>query len=87
MNWRSSESGSHELGATATSRAVNVTANKDEVFALCAKHDAAISAIEVLPAGGTRVVLCNADDAALIRKAMKAKLIVGSVARTPWGQS
>ena len=71
-------------GEQPTSRAMNVTASQADVRALCERHKTSISAIEALPAGGTRLVLSNADDAAVMRKAFKSKLIVGDVARTPW---
>lgn len=65
------------------SRAINVNATQAEVSAMCAKHKAAISAIEVLPAGGTRVVLMNADDAATISRAFKTKILATDARRTP----
>ncbi|HEU0042966.1 hypothetical protein [Sphingomonas sp.] len=65
------------------SRAVNVNATPAEVSAMCNKHKATISAIEALPAGGTRVVLMNADDAAVITKAYAKKLLATDAARTP----
>ena len=65
------------------SRALNVNATQTEVTAMCAKHKATISAIEALPAGGTRVVMMNMDDAAVIAKAFKTKVMTGVVRRTP----
>ncbi len=66
------------------SRAMNVTANKAEVTAMCAKHSANISAIETLLSGGTRVVLNNGDDADTIRHAFRTKIISGPVVRSMW---
>lgn len=66
------------------SRAMNINAEQAEVIAKCAKHGAAISAIETLLSGGTRVVLMNADDAAVIRKSFASKLIKSPVTRTRW---
>lgn len=65
------------------SRALNVNATNAEVSAMCAKHKRTISAIESLPAGGTRVVLMNADDTAVISKAFAKKLLATDTARTP----
>lgn len=69
------------------SRAMNVDADQAEVIARCAKYNATISAIETLISGGTRVVLMNGDDAAVIRKAFGSKIITGLVTRTKWGGS
>lgn len=65
------------------SRAINVDATEAEVSAMCTKHKCTISAIEVLPAGGTRVVMMNADDAAVITRAFKKKVLGADVRRTP----
>lgn len=66
------------------SRAMNVTATKDEVTAMCAKHGARVTAIETLYSGGTRVVLSNIDEATIIRKAYNSQLIKGPVKRSLW---
>ncbi len=65
------------------SRAINVNATHDHVIAACAKRKVAISAIETLASGGTRVVLNNADDTAIMAKAYGSKVIRGVVTRTP----
>ena len=65
------------------SRALNIDATLDHVRASCTKHDAAISAIETLPGGCTRVVLCSADKAAIIKRLYKSQMIDTPVARTP----
>ena len=65
------------------SRALNVNATQDHVIATCAKRRVPISAIETLHSGGTRVVMNNADDTALIAKAYGAKIISTPVRRTP----
>lgn len=65
------------------SRAINVRATTDHVIATCAKRKVPISAIEALHSGGTRVVMQNADDAALIVRAYGSKVITGAVTRTP----
>ena len=66
------------------SRAMNVTATKTEVTAMCAKHAVGISAIETLLSGGTRVVLDNGDDADTIRHAFRTRIISGPVKRSLW---
>jgi hypothetical protein len=65
------------------SRALNLDAPQEHVLATCAKHDAAITQIETLVSGGTRVVLKNADDAAVIGRAYRNKQIDGIIVRTP----
>ena len=65
------------------SRAINIKATKDHVIATCAKRKVPISAIEALVSGGTRVVLNNPVDTAIIAKAYGSKVIAGAVARTP----
>lgn len=65
------------------SRAINVNATKDHVIATCAKRKVGISAIEGLQSGGTRVVMNNADDTAIIAKAYGSKVISGAVTRVP----
>ena len=65
------------------SRAINIDALQGDVLDMCAKHNAEISAIETLHSGGTRVVLKNGDDAAILVKAYGAKVLTGSVVRTP----
>lgn len=69
------------------SRAINVKTLRPEVEALCAKHKATISAIEALPRGaGTRVVLMNGDDAAVMRRAFGKNVIEGKVEREHWAR-
>ena len=65
------------------SRAININATRDHVVAACAKRRVSISAIETLQSGGTRVVLNNADDTAIMVKAYGSKVIRGAVTRTP----
>ena len=68
------------------SRAVNIDATVEEVVALSAEHNAAISAIEPLLPQGTRVVFVNADGAANVTRACGDRLIAGPVTRSAWGQ-
>jgi hypothetical protein len=65
------------------SRALNLDAPAEHVLEMCAKHKAAITQIERLVSGGTRVVLQNADSAAIIGRAYKGKVIAAAVKRTP----
>jgi hypothetical protein len=65
------------------SRAINVKATTDHVIATCAKRKVPISAIEALHSGGTRVVMNNAADTAIIAQAYGSKVITGVVMRTP----
>lgn len=64
------------------SRAVNLTATPEAVKALCLRHNANISTLEALPAGGCRVVLVTMADADMIRLKMKDKIISGTVVRS-----
>jgi hypothetical protein len=53
----------------------------------CLDKNVTISAIEDLISGGTRVVMMNGDDAAVIRRVYKSKLLSGPVVRTRWVRS
>ena len=70
--------------AAPVSRAMNVRVTQEQAIAMCAKHNAIISAIESLPSGGTRIVMMNVDDAAKIAKAFGSKVLTGTVERTGW---
>lgn len=63
------------------SRELFVTLNEGEVVARCLSANVAISAIEGLPAGGTRLVCMSNDAAEVMRKKLKAYLITGAVVR------
>jgi len=65
------------------SRAINLDATLAHVTDMCAKHSATISIIEPLQSGGTRVVLLNTHDAAVIARAYGAKVLTGTVERMP----
>ena len=65
------------------SRALNLDASLAHVTDRCAKHAATISVIEPLQSGGTRVVLLNAHDAAVISRAYGNKVLTGTVERMP----
>lgn len=63
------------------SRAINISLSQAEVTAHCTAAKAAISAIEVLPSGGTHVVLVTSDGADAVRARCKKHLIQGRVKR------
>ncbi|KKC25681.1 hypothetical protein [Sphingomonas sp. SRS2] len=65
------------------SRAINLDATLAHVTDMCAKHAAVISVIEPLQSGGTRVVLLNAHDTAVITRAYGNKVLTGAVQRMP----
>ena len=65
------------------SRALNLDAPKEHVLATCVKQKVAITQIEALVSGGTRIVLKNGDDAATIGRIYKSKVITGPVSRIP----
>lgn len=65
------------------SRAFCVKLPMPDVVALCAKHKTTTSVVEPLQSGGTRVVLVNSDDAAVMGRVFAGKLIAGNVVRTP----
>jgi len=66
------------------SRAINLNVSESDVTAMCARHKVVISAIESLQSGGTRVVLNNVDDTAVIAKAFRAHILTGAVSRIPY---
>ena len=66
------------------SRALNVVATVAEVRAAALKHDAAISAIEPIESGGTRVVFMNGADAERMRGVFGKRMLVGTITRTRW---
>ena len=68
------------------SRAININAPSSEIMATAAKLGVAISAIETLDSGGTRVILMNEEGAASVAKAYGKRIIEGDVTRTPWKQ-
>jgi len=63
------------------SRELFVSLDEGEVVARCLAADVSISAIERLPAGGTRLVCMSVFGAETMRKKLKGQLIVGAVAR------
>ena len=65
------------------SRAINVDLPRASVVAMCKKHAAAVSAVESLPDGATRVIMVNADGASTMRHAFRNKLLPDRAARFP----
>lgn len=66
------------------SRAMNVTLTEEKVTAMCLKSGISISAIEVLPSGGTHLVLNTPADADVMREQLSKSLIEGPVKRFPF---
>ncbi|MBH1999077.1 MAG: hypothetical protein I8H96_08025 [Sphingomonadaceae bacterium] len=64
------------------SRVINLNAAVSEVQTLCDRHKLAISTIEELTSGGTRVVMLNPDGAERMRVLMKGKMIDSPVVRS-----
>ena len=63
------------------SRALNLAMTKDEVVRHCRDKEIAISAIEALPDGGTRLVCMSNYGAEKIRSRLKARIIGDDVRR------
>jgi hypothetical protein len=63
------------------SRALNINVTEADITAACTSAGIAISAIERLVSGGTRVVFNNSVDAAAMKRTYKAKLLTGPVTR------
>jgi len=61
---------------------VNIDATPDVVTSLCEKLGIAISVIEPLQSGGTRVILNNMVDTEKVRREMKTKLLTGPTVRS-----
>lgn len=55
--------------------------SEQEVLALCASKKVAVSAIERLPSGGTRLVCCSSSGADIIRHKAKSKIIMAEQVR------
>ncbi|KQN89868.1 hypothetical protein ASE95_16530 [Sphingomonas sp. Leaf231] len=66
------------------SRALNVNATEAEVRSCAAAKGAAISAIEAILSGGTRVVFANGADAEVMRGVFVNRMIEGAVTRERW---
>jgi hypothetical protein len=64
------------------SRVVNVKATVEAVSSLCDKHGIAISTIEPLESGGTRVVLKSAEGTREFRRRMSSEAFEGPTTRS-----
>jgi hypothetical protein len=69
------------------SRVLNLKLNEGEVVAKCLAANVGISAIESLPAGGTRLVCMSVDGAAEMKRKLKSSLIGGDVTRSAFRPS
>ena len=63
------------------SRVLFLSLDEGDVVSRCNAAKVGISAIEQLPAGGTRVVCMSSDGAALLKKKLKSHLLPGNVPR------
>lgn len=63
------------------SRELFVTLDESDVVSRCLAEKVGISAIERLPAGGTRLVCMSVDGAAHMYRKLKSHLIHGTVER------
>ena len=63
------------------SRAFNLAMTEADVIKHCADKSIAISALEALPDGGTRLVCMSGTGAAQIRTGLKRRIIAGEVRR------
>ncbi|HKC03399.1 MAG TPA: hypothetical protein VKC17_08855 [Sphingomicrobium sp.] len=63
------------------SRAFNLSMTEADVIKHCADKSIAISVIEALPGGGTRLVTMNGHGAAQIQAKLKTRIIQGEVRR------
>jgi hypothetical protein len=63
------------------SRAFNLSMTEADVIKHCADKSIAVSVIEALPGGGTRLVTMNGHGAAQIQAKLKTRIIQGEVRR------
>jgi hypothetical protein len=63
------------------SRAFNLSMTEADVVKHCADKKIAVSVIEALPGGGTRLVTMNGHGAAQIQAKLKTRIIDGEVRR------
>lgn len=69
------------------SRAMNTSLTEARVRALCEKSGVAISALEILPSGGSRLVCMREEGAEEMRVLLKGNLIEGRVPRFAFQRS
>ena len=65
------------------SRAMFIQKDQDDVEKICAKAKIAISTLETLPAGGTRLVCLTSADADEARTAFGKSVMAGRQQRSP----
>lgn len=65
------------------SRAINVDAAAEAVTEICQRLGVAVSAMEPLLCGGTRVVCCSSVGAHALRKQLGDKVLQRKVSRIP----
>ena len=68
------------------SRALNLAMSEADVIKHCADKSIAISAIEALPGGGTRLVCTSGYGAAQIKAKLKTRIMEGTVKREMFGR-
>lgn len=66
------------------SRVLFVSLEESTVVKRCTAANVGISALERLPAGGTRLVCMSSDGAEAMRRKLKSHLIKTSVTRRPY---
>ena len=66
------------------SRAMNLRLSEREVKTKCAKNGVAISVLEVLPSGGTRLVCLTSEGAEEMRQQFHNHIIEGKIPRFPF---
>jgi hypothetical protein len=64
------------------SRTLHVALAESTVIARCEAEKVGVSAVEGLPAGGTRLVCMSVDGAEQMRRKLKTHIIKGEVTRT-----
>lgn len=64
-------------------RTLHLSLTEGQVTESCRKHSVAISAIEPLVSGGTRLVTMSVDGASKMRAKLKRDIIKDDVERTP----
>lgn len=72
------------IQSVTVSRAMNLTLAEDDVIAKCRKASVEISAIELLPSGGTHLVCTTLGGADKMRIKLRKNIIVGKVKRFPF---
>jgi hypothetical protein len=63
------------------SRAMQLAMSEQEVLTLCASEKVAVSAVERLPGGGTRLVCCSSSGAEIVRRKAKSKIVTAEQIR------